>query len=116
MTDIHERIDTSRIYVTYAIEHHPDGIDGDDIDTGTHGGAHDVLITSIMHGETGSSSTAFLGINALGEPMDAEDKFRAWTLLAHELARTLPDGARKEMASMVFESVREAVMRGRDGG
>ena len=110
----HERIDCSRLYVTYAIEHHPDGLE--EVDPKECGGTHDLMVVSVIHGEDGNTSTAFLGMNALGEPMSAFDKFRIWTLLADELAKELPPGGRRQIAKFVFESIREAIVRGRGGG
>ncbi len=109
----HEQIDCSRLYVTYSIDHHPDGVTYEDIAAETHGGTHDLVVTSVIYSEDGSSSTMIASKNALGEPLSFEDQFHVWTLWAKDLSEGLPPGGRRDLAAAVFDMVRAAIMKGR---
>jgi len=85
-------------------------------DTPSLGLTDQLLIASVLLPEDGSRSQAFMtwdGKNE-GKQWSAEDLFKFWTLMAHNVA-SHPDMPlpQVELAEYVFETVRQAVLSAR---
>ena len=74
--------DEHQYRLIYTIEAKPDGIKKADIPKDC-GATDAVLIASIMYSSDGSSNTAFVSVDgATNRPMDVNEIFKVWTLLA----------------------------------
>jgi hypothetical protein len=80
------------------------------------GGADKVAIISVMGGTGRGTSTIFPSLDGeTGKPWSDELWFKQWVMLAHELmnSKTISEG-QKAICQTVFETVRGAILRGRE--
>jgi len=79
------------------------------------GGCDAILVASIVRSSEGSVSYAFLSRDGeTGSPLSVVEQFKAWSMLAHELAEDPELSERKRaIARDAFERVRAIVLGGR---
>lgn len=79
------------------------------------GACDKIIIHSIIDRADGGLSTAVISVDgATGEtPLPAEEEFKHWALMAHHLMERLPPGGRRELVTMVHETMKAAVLSGR---
>lgn len=107
--------------LTYRLFPHPEGVTKEQIeamDDQEHLGACDrIIVHSILDTRDGGLSSMIMSINGhTGEPMPAEEEWKHWTLMAHDLMKKLPPGGRRDLAALVHEAVRDAILGKRKGG
>lgn len=97
--------------ITYHVERHPDGLTVEEVKSRDRGGCDEVMIIAVVRRDDGWTDTIMLSMEGrTGEPSSDEEWFKAWTLLAKNLAesKTLGEG-RRLLAANVFELVRRAM-------
>lgn len=104
--------------LTYRLCPHPEGVTKAQIammGDQEHLGACDrIIVHSIIDTRDGGLSSMIMSINGhTVEPMPAEEEFKHWALMAHHLMERLPPGGRRELVTMVHETVKAAVREGR---
>lgn len=98
---------TRKFAVSYEIRNHPDGIRPAAL-SGDMGAADALIVVSIVEPPSGGKS--YVVISTDGQKQLSPDEiFKAWAVMASQLAETLPPGGRRGLAQAVFDSVQEAV-------
>jgi hypothetical protein len=69
-----------------------------------------LLLFSINEDDSGNRSTMTMSQGGDGKELNDMELFKAWSLMAHNLAKSTTIGAgRKDLAKQVFEIVRENI-------
>ena len=103
-----------KFHVVYNIDVHPEGITNEEVPEGQCA-ASALILTSLLHMEDGSTGYGLQSVDGrTGDDMADEELFSAWCIMARRLAdsETLSEG-KKEMAELVFEGLRTAVLAAR---
>lgn len=106
---------SEKYHLKYQLEPSSEGFSLEQIKADKAGGCDAVVFGSIVYGEDGASSTAFLGLDGrTGKPMPDIDLFKAWVCLADQLSESeeLPEGY-KNFAGSVFQTVRDIILTAR---
>jgi hypothetical protein len=75
----------------------------------TFGATDAVIIGSILRTESGGASYQFSTYDGETDtPLSPDHLFETWAVMAKMLSEALPEGNRKNLASLVFEAVRAA--------
>lgn len=110
-----EAQDEHTYYMTWNLEHHPEGIKGKDIPEGWGASQSAVLISCAEH-EDGSYSQMHVARDGLtGEEMDGFKQFKAWLMMGMGMVREgVLDPVRAEIVKMAAGLFHEA-MRAQPG-
>ncbi len=101
-------------YLQYEITPIPEGFTKSQVPPG-HGACDAILLVSILHTAEGGVSYAFVGADGKEKrDLTPTEMFKIWAVLAHELSE-MPDlgEGRKQLASMVHETIKTAIMDAR---
>lgn len=103
-----------KYHLAYNIDVRPDGMTREEVPENW-AGATAIILTSLIHGEDGSTSYGLASVDGrTGEALDDDDLFSAWCVTARRLADSedLSEGKR-ELAELVFETMRAAILEAR---
>lgn len=103
--------DTSKYYITYKIDSHPEGLSAEEVlkDPET-GGAHDVLLVSMMHQPDGGLSVIQVDRSHDGTPLAPLEVFKAIVVIMPSLTEELPDGSWQRFVAQAFVDFVRKVM------
>jgi hypothetical protein len=109
--------DTDRYYITYRIEHHPEGLTREQVmelsKDGELGATHDLAFFSMMHTEDGGLSVLEVGRSHDGTELQPLEIFKALVVFMPGLAEQLPkDSWQRGLAETFVDAVR-MIMRKR---
>jgi|GEM_PF-3775579 hypothetical protein len=106
-----------RYRIIYKVEHHPDGVPEDQIRVSGFGACDAILVGSLLYPDDGSYSSMFVSLDGrTGEELDSAEIWKAWTMLAKNLAdETTLSPWKRALARNVFDVVRDVILEGRSG-
>lgn len=120
MDDMDKQPDPAKYYVTWHIEHHPEGLTKEEVEAMEgRSAAHDVVIFSRIH-TGGGLSTLVSSKHHTGRELGPNEYFQAWTLFTELVRRKLikaraddGPGSRLSFVSTVWETICSALTGGR---
>jgi hypothetical protein len=104
-----------KYHVSYDIKAHKEGRPADEIMEGDRGGCDAIILHSILFPEDGSYSHVLISLDGrTGRPLDSMEIFKAWTMMAHEIAaREDLEPGRRALAVNVQAAMTEHVLKQR---
>ncbi len=98
--------------LTYEVTQHDPPLEQDQVPEEC-GACHDIWIGSIVKGESGGKSYAFISMDGkTGEEVSDKELFQLWVILAGVLADNLEDGVQKQLCTEAFKAVQRIITAG----
>lgn len=103
-----------KYHVTYTVDSHPEGLERAELPE-NRGACTAILLGSLLYPDDGSYGAAFVSLDGrTGESLGSAEVWKAWSMLTKHLADD-PNlsGAKRELCSIVFETICAAIMKTR---